>query len=34
MRRAILLWAEIPVYWAIAFDHPETYADAKRSCGN
>jgi beta-glucuronidase len=25
----ILLWAEIPVYWAIAFDHPETYADAE-----
>ena len=24
-----LLWAEIPVYWAIAFDNPETYADAE-----
>ncbi|RXT48139.1 glycoside hydrolase family 2 [Bosea sp. Tri-44] len=25
----LLLWAEIPVYWAIAFDNPETYADAE-----
>ena len=25
----ILLWAEIPVYWAIAFDNPETYGDAR-----
>ena len=24
----ILLWEEIPVYWAIDFDTPETYADA------
>ncbi len=24
----VLLWAEVPVYWAIAFDNPETYADA------
>ena len=24
-----LLWAEIPVYWAIAFDNPATYADAE-----
>ena len=24
----ILLWEEIPVYWAIAFDDPKTYADA------
>lgn len=24
-----LLWAEIPVYWAIAFDDPATYADAE-----
>ena len=24
-----LLWAEIPVYWAIAFDNPHTYADAE-----
>ena len=24
----ILLWEEIPVYWAIRFDRPETYADA------
>lgn len=25
----LLLWAEIPVYWAIAFDDPQTLADAK-----
>lgn len=25
----LLLWEEIPVYWAIAFDDPETYADAE-----
>lgn len=25
----ILLWAEVPVYWAIAFDNPDTYADAE-----
>ncbi|MDO4306192.1 MAG: glycoside hydrolase family 2 TIM barrel-domain containing protein [Eubacteriales bacterium] len=25
----ILLWEEIPVYWAIAFDNPDTYEDAK-----
>ena len=25
----LLLWAEIPVYWAIAFDNPKTYADAE-----
>jgi beta-glucuronidase len=25
----ILLWAEVPVYWAIAFDNPSTYADAE-----
>ncbi|WP_029010212.1 glycoside hydrolase family 2 protein [Azospirillum halopraeferens] len=24
-----LLWEEIPVYWAIAFDDPRTYADAE-----
>jgi beta-glucuronidase len=24
-----LLWAEIPVYWAIAFDDPGTFADAE-----
>jgi beta-glucuronidase len=24
-----LLWSEIPVYWAIAFDNPQTYADAE-----
>lgn len=24
----LLLWAEIPVYWAIAFDNPATLADA------
>jgi len=25
----VLLWEEIPVYWAIAFDNPETYSDAE-----
>lgn len=25
----LLLWAEIPVYWAIAFDDPASYADAE-----
>ena len=25
----LLLWAEVPVYWAIAFDNPATYADAE-----
>lgn len=25
----VLLWAEVPVYWAIAFDNPGTYADAE-----
>lgn len=25
----LLLWAEIPVYWAIAFDNTDTYADAE-----
>ena len=25
----LLLWAEIPVYWAIAFENPETYVDAE-----
>lgn len=25
----MLLWEEIPVYWAIAFDNPATYADAE-----
>jgi len=25
----VLLWEEIPVYWAIAFDNPATYADAE-----
>ena len=24
----LLLWAEIPVYWAIDFKNPDTYADA------
>ncbi len=27
--QGMLLWEEIPVYWAIAFDRPETYADAE-----
>lgn len=25
----LLLWEEIPVYWAIAFDNPATYQDAR-----
>ncbi|MCL2722201.1 MAG: hypothetical protein FWD47_12805, partial [Treponema sp.] len=25
----VLLWEEIPVYWAVAFDNPATYADAE-----
>jgi beta-glucuronidase len=25
----VLLWEEIPVYWAVAFDNPDTYADAE-----
>jgi beta-glucuronidase len=25
----VLLWEEIPVYWAIAFENPETYRDAE-----
>lgn len=25
----IMLWEEIPVYWAIAFDNPDTYEDAR-----
>jgi beta-glucuronidase len=25
----VLLWAEIPVYWAIDFGNPDTYADAE-----
>jgi beta-glucuronidase len=25
----VLLWEEIPVYWAIAFDNPDTYTDAE-----
>ena len=25
----LMLWAEIPVYWAIAFDNPDTLADAE-----
>jgi beta-glucuronidase len=25
----IMLWEEIPVYWAIAFENPQTYSDAE-----
>lgn len=25
----MMLWEEVPVYWAIAFDNPATFADAK-----
>jgi beta-glucuronidase len=27
--QGVLLWEEVPVYWAIAFDAPATYADAE-----
>ncbi len=27
--QGVLLWSEIPVYWAIDFANPETYADAE-----
>ena len=26
----IMVWSEIPVYWTISFDNPETYANAER----
>ena len=26
----MMLWSEIPVYWTIAFDNPETYANAEQ----
>jgi beta-glucuronidase len=25
----VMLWEEVPVYWAVAFDNPATYADAE-----
>jgi len=25
----VLLWEEVPVYWSVAFDNPDTYADAE-----
>ena len=25
----VLLWEEVPVYWAVAFDNPDTYRDAE-----
>jgi beta-glucuronidase len=25
----LMLWEEVPVYWAIAFDNPDTFADAQ-----
>jgi len=25
----VLLWEEVPVYWAVAFDNPATYSDAE-----
>jgi beta-glucuronidase len=28
-RQGVLLWEELPVYWAMAFDNPATYADAE-----
>jgi beta-glucuronidase len=32
-RDGILLWEEIPVYWAIDFSNPGTYADAENQLG-
>jgi len=29
----VMLWEEIPVYWAIAFGNPGTYADAENQLG-
>ena len=29
----IMLWEEIPVYWAIDFENPKTYADAENQLG-
>jgi beta-glucuronidase len=29
----VLLWEEVPVYWAVAFDNPDTYADAENQLG-
>ncbi|MFN3171642.1 MAG: glycoside hydrolase family 2 protein [Hyphomicrobiales bacterium] len=29
----MLLWAEIPVYWSLAFDNPETLADTSNQLG-
>jgi beta-glucuronidase len=29
----LLLWEEIPVYWAIEFENPATYADAENQLG-
>jgi len=27
--KGVLLWEEVPVYWAVAFENPGTYADAE-----
>ena len=29
-RQGFLLWSEIPVYWTISWDNPDTYANAER----
>jgi beta-glucuronidase len=29
-RMGLLVWSEIPVYWTIRFENPETYANAER----
>jgi beta-glucuronidase len=29
----VLLWEEVPVYWAVAFDNPGAYADAENQLG-
>ncbi|MBR4534501.1 MAG: beta-glucuronidase [Bacteroidaceae bacterium] len=29
-RQGFLLWSEIPVYWTISWENPETYANAER----
>ncbi len=29
-RRGLLVWSEVPVYWTIDWENPETYANARR----
>lgn len=32
-RMGLLVWSEIPVYWTIAWENPDTLADARRQLG-